>query len=124
MTLKTTNYTSRTMNKIINFFKRLFGKETSKSKADCKWNAKAKKHSLISVTRGKAVAKVPAMMWIKDMALALPPMKRDGVRVTHFSEMKRLYMNGKSKRESVEKVQTYVQMVKDAYLDAYKKQSK
>jgi hypothetical protein len=64
------------------------------------------------------------MMWLKDMALALPPMKRDGVRVVHFSEIKRLYMSGKNKRESVEKVQTYVQMVKDAYLDAYKKQSK
>lgn len=126
MNSKATNYTSKTMNKIINFFKRLFRRATAQktSHKDSNWNAKAKKHSLISVTRGKAVAKVPAMMWIKDMALALPPMKRDGVRVVHFREMKRLYMNGKSKRESVEKVQAYVQMVKDAYLDAYKKQSK
>lgn len=112
------------INKILQFFKRLFGKASTSPKLETKWNAKAKKHSLISVTKGKAVAKVPAMMWLRNMAQALPAMKRDGVRVVHFNELKRLYMLGKSKRESVERVQAYVQMVKDAYLEAHKNNMK
>ncbi|OFY43979.1 MAG: hypothetical protein A2X18_07570 [Bacteroidetes bacterium GWF2_40_14] len=84
-------------------------------KVSSSWNAKAKKHAIYTQTKDGIKKSMPAMVYLKQVALSLPPMKRGKRRIVHFEELRRKFMSGTTKEESMKAVNDYCAEVIDIW---------
>ena len=71
------------------------------------WTAKAKKNAFYIVEKDFKKTSMPAQAYIRQEAMKLPPMQRNGRRIVHFDEMWWRFMHGKTKEESKQAVDQY-----------------
>ena len=68
------------------------------------WTAKHKKRAVYVFEKDGKKVSVPVYQYLKQEAMKLPPMLKNGKRVVHFTEMWWYFMHGKTKQESMEAV--------------------
>lgn len=86
------------------------------------WTAKHKKHAIYTTERDGKPVSMPAMEYLKSIALTLPPMLYHGTkrRVVHFEELRKRFMRGKTKDESMNLVNEYCSEVVQTWNEAVK----
>lgn len=107
-------------------------KEKEIAKKPSKWTSKYKKHCKISWTETikatdekkekKIEHSLPPKEWCKLVTKGLPIFKNNkGAVVVHAEFAYREYMSGNTFEESIEKVKTYANNVRNSYVEAVKK---
>ncbi|MCE5320072.1 MAG: hypothetical protein LLF93_03105 [Bacteroidales bacterium] len=90
--------------------------------AGTSWTSRHKKHAIYTVERDGVNTAVPAMEHLKQVAASLPSIKNgQGRRIYHFENIRRRFMNGKTKDESMRLVNDYCSEVMEIWNKAAEK---
>lgn len=86
------------------------------------WTARHKKHAIYKVEKDGVTTDIPAMDHLKQVAESLPPMKdSNGRRIYHFENIRRRFMNGKTKEDSMKLVNEYCSEIMEIWNKAVEK---
>lgn len=89
------------------------------------WTARHKKHAVYNVEKDGKKTSIPVMQHLKQLSLDLPAMNDiNGRRVYHFENLKRRFMSGKTKEQSMSLVNEYCSEIAEIYNRAIKKAQK
>lgn len=89
------------------------------------WTARHKKRAIYNVEKDGKKTSIPVMQHLKQLSLDLPSMNDvNGRRVYHFENLKRRFMSGKTKEQSMSLVNEYCSEIAEIYNEAIKKAKK
>ena len=86
------------------------------------WTAKAKKNAVYIFEKDGKKTSMPAQAYIRQEAMKLPPMQRNGRRIVHFDEMWWRFMHGATKEESMKAVSDYFKQMVEIWNKAVEEQ--
>ena len=80
------------------------------------WTSRHKKHAIYTVEKDGVKTSIPVMEYLKKLSLELPPMADiNGRRVYHFENLKRRFMSGKTKDDSMRLINEYCSEVAEIW---------